>query len=94
MLHLIYGFDLPYTDLLERSGLETLEQRRIAITDKFALKCSQSERFAGWFKPTDGRTSDRVGLKYKQERRNLERTRNNPIDYYTRRLNQLEKRNK
>jgi hypothetical protein len=89
VLKLIYGFDKSYTDLLAVSGLEDLEARRMNATDKFAARAADSERFSCWFARNLNRSSDRIGKKYHEKRRKLERTRINPIDYMTRRLNEL-----
>ena len=86
-LEIIYGFNESYATLLERSGLERLSERRVTTTDRFAQKTAANTRFAGWFEPNLNRKSNRIGLKYKEPMRRLERTRQNPIDYMTRRLN-------
>jgi hypothetical protein len=84
-----YGFHRSYDSLLQESGLVTLKERRIQATDRFALKCSKSDRFKDWFRPNEASTSERIGVKYHLVRKNLERTKSNPIDYYTRRLNEM-----
>jgi hypothetical protein len=86
-LKIIYGFNESYATLLERSGIERLSERRVTTTDRFAQKTAANTRFAGWFEPNPNRKSNRIGLKYKEPMRRLERTRQNPIDYMTRRLN-------
>ena len=88
-LRTIFGFNVSYTRCLELSDLPLLSTRRRDYTDRFARKAEESDRFSGWFRPITTRSSARVGLKYEEPRRRLERTKKNPIDYYTRRLNDL-----
>ena len=48
-LKAIYGYEHSYRALLEKSGLLSLQARRNARDEKFAMKCLQSERFRTWF---------------------------------------------
>ena len=73
--------------MLELSGLETLRNRRIMLTDKFATKCINNPRFSGWFPETSGRRSARRKDIYLEQYARCERLRNSPIFYMRRRLN-------
>ena len=45
-LKIIFGFDYTYDDLLKKSGLKTLENRRDDLFKKFSLKMAKSQRFS------------------------------------------------
>ena len=45
----IYGYKLSYSDLLEISGLDTLEERRKKALHKFAHKTVVNPQFEEWF---------------------------------------------
>ena len=50
ILKIILGFNLSYEEMLEKSGLSSLEERRKEAVLKFAVKMSRSERFESrWF---------------------------------------------
>ena len=75
--------------MMEESGLEDLSVRRERLTDNFARKAASSERYSDWFPLNSNRTSSRVGNKYEEKTRRLERTRSNPLDHMRRRLNMM-----
>ena len=52
-LRSIYGFDKSYEDLLNESGLLTLEERRKNALGKFALKAAANKQFTNWFPAKD-----------------------------------------
>ena len=89
---IIFGPEVNYEGLLQDGTLETLEERRIAGALRFALKASASPRFGPlWFKKMpesvrEVRPSTRAV--YKEEFCRTERSRNNPINYMTRLLNE------
>ena len=84
----IFGYGLSARKLREKAGISTLRQRRIELTDKFAVKCAASERFAAWFPIREGRSSGRnAGLKYREDFAKCDRLRNSPLFYMRRRLN-------
>ena len=52
-LQIIYGFGISYSELLERTGLETLKVRRQKACLDFAVKLAESQRFAELFPRTE-----------------------------------------
>ena len=83
----IFGYELSARKLREKAQLKTLRQRRIDLTDKFARKCLESERFRGWFPLKKGRVSGRSVQIYEEEPARCDRLKNSPIFYMRRRLN-------
>ena len=59
----IYGYSLSYDELLEISGLETIEERRKKALHKFAHKAVNNPQFENWFPLNQNRTG-RHGKKY------------------------------
>ena len=72
-LRCVYGYGIPYARMREMSGLDTLRQRRIDATDKFATKCAAGERFAHWFPRMSSRQSARNPQKYREDYARCER---------------------
>ena len=83
----IYGYGLSARKLREKAEVQTLRQRRIELTDKFASKCLASDRFKKWFPLKVGRASARQAAKYEEETAKCDRLKNSPIFYMRRRLN-------
>ena len=65
-LRYIYGYGLSYSKMREMSGLQTLRQRRIEATDKFARRCLGSARFCTWFPENKHARRSRHSLQYKE----------------------------
>ena len=88
-LRYVYGYGLSYADMREKASLPTLRQRRIELTDKFARKCLQSERFSDWFPRTSGlnRRRSRHTPEFLETFARCDRLRNSPLHYMRRRLN-------
>ena len=65
VLKVILGMNTPYREVLEESGLLTLENRRKKLALNFALTCAKNDRFKEWF-PHHGEYKYRVRapLKY------------------------------
>ena len=61
-LRYIYGKDMSYKKMREKSGVPTLRARRQELCDKFAAKCLKSTCFSGWF-PERRRARDTRGGK-------------------------------
>ena len=91
-LKIIYGFTYSYTELLSKSGLDTLEERRKNLTDKFALKMKNNPKYSHYF-PERGedRRRARNGNKYVEHEAGTARLYNSPLFYMRRRLNVLER---
>ena len=83
----IYGYGLPYANMREKSGIQTLRSRRIEACDKFATTCAASTRFNHWFPETKSTRRSRHALPYVEEFVRWDRLRNSPIYYMRRRLN-------
>jgi hypothetical protein len=89
-LKCIFGYaDNSYRSLLEKSGLQTLEERREAAVDKFTEKCLKG-RFAGWFPLNQVEKVTRVTKKYQEKYARCDRLKNSPLYYMRRRLNERE----
>ena len=86
-LKIIYGHELCYEKLLEKSGLDTLQVRRKTLCVNFAKKCADYARFASWF-PPHSYNCDMVLRSRPTFQENLATTNrryNSPV-YYLRRL--------
>jgi hypothetical protein len=86
-LKCIFGYEEPsYRILLQRAGLETLEQRRLKAIDKFIGKCLQSQ-YVGWFPLREGVRHTRNQRPYVENYARCERLKNSPLFFMRRRLN-------
>ena len=87
-LRCIFGYGLSARKLREKAEIQTLRSRRVELTDKFALKCLENDRFKCWFPLKTGRISARnQSEKYREDFAKCERLKNSPIFYMRRRLN-------
>ena len=86
-LKIIFGTNISYTEMRRMAGIETLRQRRINLSDKFAGKCAGSEKFGHWFPEKRAARGGRFGEKYVEEFARCERLFNSPLFYMRRRLN-------
>ena len=57
VLRMIFGNQFEYNELLEKSGLGTLKERRRILFEKFAMKMSKSRRFSQKWLPTYDRNT-------------------------------------
>ena len=91
-MKIIFGWDVDYQSLLENGTIETLKDRRIEGALRFALKASISPRFGPtWFRETPSNIREvrpTTRLKYLEPLCRTERSRNNPIAFMTRLLNE------
>jgi hypothetical protein len=85
-LKIIYGFDKPYREILEETGLQTLKERRAAAVLKFAQK-SLEGKYAHWFPLNEPKRATRHALTYREEYARCERLRKTPIYHMRRVLN-------
>ena len=60
-LRCIFGFEKTYEELLEVSGLSSLEERRKISLKKFAERAVKNDQFKGWFPLNSNRSSQRSG---------------------------------
>ena len=90
-LKVIYGFEESYEEILERTGVQTLEERREIASNDFALKLVKSERFSGLF-PLNHYPEEMVGLrsqkKYKEKFARTDRLYKSPLYTMRRYFNQ------
>ena len=86
-LRSIYGFKLGYDELLEESGLKTLEQRREEATLKFALKASKNPQFMHWFPLNLNRSTGRMSKTFEEKHASSDRLYNSPLFKMRRLLN-------
>ncbi|XP_072048561.1 uncharacterized protein [Amphiura filiformis] len=78
-----------YTEALELTGLQRLSSRRLQLCTKFAVECSESERYSDWF-PMN-RSSHSMRLRrtkvYQEFRSRTKRYGDSPIPFMCRLLN-------
>ena len=86
-LKVIYGTNLSYTEMRRMADISTLRQRRIELSDKFAAKCADSDRFSAWFPLREATRTSRNSLKYCEEFARCKRYYNSPLFFMRRRLN-------
>ena len=92
-LKIIYGWDTNCDALIENGTIELLSKRRQDSILKFALKAAASPRFGpSWFKETpissrEVRATTRK--KYIEKQCKTDRSRNNPLEYMTKTLNEF-----
>jgi hypothetical protein len=92
-LKCIYGFEFSYRELLEKTGLEKLKDRRESAIIKFAKKCVAG-KFAHWFPLERKNRATRAPLLYKEQYARCDRLKNSPIFYMRRALNNNARENK
>ena len=89
---IILGHNVDYAELVKNGELETLKDRRIEASLRFATKAANSPRFGPiWFKEAqfnDREVRSTTRLKYVEPFCRTERSRNNPLNYMTRLLNE------
>ena len=69
VLKIVYGFDLTYEELLNRSGLTTLNERRKTAFEKFTVKMASNSKFSGrWFP----RWENEFDLNLREEKKYIE----------------------
>ena len=88
-LRIIFGFKIGGRRLRKMAGVTTLRARRIEHCDKFAKKCLESDRFAGWFPRSQGRRSSRLAgaETFREYFARCDRLRSSPLHFFRRRLN-------
>ena len=84
-LKTIYGYEFSYRQLLEMTGLQTLEERRKSRDVKFAWKAAASTRFRSWFPLQPISRATRRPLTYREDFAKTKRLNNSPL-YHMRRL--------
>ena len=92
-LQIIYGFGISYAELLEKSGLETLQVRRERAFLKFAITLSGSARYSHWFPECDNSVNLRRGNRYQEHYARTSRLYKSPLFSMRRLLNKEENNN-
>ena len=94
-MKVIYGYNIDYGKLVENGTVETLEERRIISCKKFALKNSVSRHANKWFPLNEVERGARASTrrKYREANHKTERSRNNPLQFMIRILNEEESKN-
>ena len=90
-LRAIFGYGKSARKLKAEAGLQTLRERRIEQTDKFARKAAADPRFCHWF-PKNTRRTGRNSEEYLEKFAKCDRLLNSPLYYMRRRLNGKEGR--
>ena len=90
-LKLIFGFNIPYADLIEKNDITTLSQRRQELLDKFVVSNLDNEKFTGqWFPlKEEHHYPTRHEKKYVEKPTRTCRLRNSPLYTMRRRANQM-----
>ena len=85
---IIYGWDVAYHTVIEKTDLETLEARRERLVVRFAAKAAAHPRFKDeWFKrKEETRPGLRPNEKFVHIRARTERFSRNPLCYMRRKL--------
>ena len=83
----IYGYTYSKRQVLEMSGLQSLEARRQNACMKFATKLANNPRFSGWFPKRRVGPRSGAGHEYVEYQARTDRRRNSPLFYYRRLLN-------
>ena len=89
-LRLIYGYDKSYSDLLQLSGLNSLEDRRIVQFRRFANNSLKNKKYQHWFPLNKNIRTGRHTNKYLEETAVGNRLYKSPIYAMRRYLNQSE----
>ena len=84
-LRIIYGYHYDYQQLLELSGLETLQLRREKSFEKFTRKTAKNPKYMHWFPVNPTERLNRNTAPYKEEKSVGNRLYKSPI-YAMRRL--------
>ena len=75
----IYGYDLNYEQLLKKSNLKTMEDRRVDLFKKFKTKTSENLKYQDWFPLKDSIRNVRRPRPYLEEKAKTERLYRSPI---------------
>ena len=78
-LRIIYGYELNYDELLQISGLETMESRRIKLFKKFTTKASENPKYRSWFPLKDTLRNTRNPRPYLEDRANSDGQYKSPL---------------
>ena len=86
--HIILGEQYTsYSNALNILGLETLEERRVKLSLKFALRAEKSSKFKAWFRRVSKNINTRQKTKYYEVVAKHDRFARSPLSYLTKLLN-------
>ena len=86
-LKMMYGYSFSYRELLEKSGLETLKERRENAMLKFAKKAAKNPLYKHLFPLNECERVNREQKTYKEELARTDRLYNSPVFAMRRALN-------
>ena len=87
-LRIMYGYGRSYKELLEISGLETLENRRKVLFENFANKIVKNGNYSDMFPLNEMNRTTRISKKYVEFHAKTDRLYNSPLYSMRRYLNQ------
>ena len=89
-LKTIFGYEKSYRETLEKGRIQSLEERRQDIFDKFAVKLAKNPDYQHWLPKTSFTGYDlREELIFTEHFAATERLRNSPLYAIRRRLNEI-----
>ena len=88
-LKCMYGYDKSYVDLLEESGLKTLQERRNIALERFARKAQANPLYSHWFEENENprRGSQRFSKRFNEKMARTTRLYKSPVFTMRRVLN-------
>ena len=87
-VHIMLGKSYSsYQTALESLNLENLEDRRVRLCLKFALKAEAHPKFQNWFQKSERTYNTRNRVKYKEIQSRNDRYKKSPLGYLTKLLN-------
>ena len=89
-LHIVLGKNYQsYEAGIDDLVLDTLEDRRLQLCNKFAFKSSKDSKHSSWFKPYEnfGAKTRSTKFKYREPLGRLDRYKESPIPFLTNLLN-------
>ena len=87
-VHIMLGKNYSsYETALESLNLENLEDRRVRLCLKFALKAEAHPKFQNWFQKSEKTYNTRNRVKYKEIQSRNDRYKKSPLGYLTKLLN-------
>ena len=84
---MIYGYNYSYDELLLKSSLMKMEDRRIELFKKFTIKTSENERYSSWFPFKENLRETRKLRPYLEQKAKSERLYRSPLFAMRRLLN-------
>ena len=83
IIRIIFGREESYDRALIQAGLEQLDMRRQALIDRFAIRLSNSDKFASWFPvQKESGYATLSSQKYEEKSFRTERLRRAPLYRY------------